>query len=468
MKTEVRYEAEVEFICSLLNNPAQYRDVKFITPESLLSPTARLLYQMIIPHDANVSAVGLFDEIQGHPQGGVVLNKYPTINELKALWSRGYANEEPAEHIAHRLQEDNVRLKMADIMLHPNPDLSPSDQAAEMAKRLGDIAGSVAPKTDNFLLSTAADKVMERYLWEQTTSDQIGFKSGDAQYDKFLKNIGGLIGGKMIVTCGFTSMGKTQWMINNALGLATTPRADGDQKPAKVVFFSLEMDDAAMAARMIAWKSQVNFRVAGDPQGPTKVKNAVAWLKNLNTSGHFTAIHHIQNLDGIRRKLYQMIQLGQCDIAFIDYLALVQGPGKFDNPGSYMRVGEVAKGVQAMALELGIPIITAAQLNRSSVSNAGGRGDLSNVADTMHIANSADAVHIIWRPDQSNKGLSGQDYGIWKNIFVLETHKVRGGPQQRPLYYTIDTACSRFSPVTPELLKLLESPAEQEKALKFK
>lgn len=460
MKSDILHAVEMEFVKSVLADPDQYKLVKDIYPEQLASPTARTLWSVIVANEGNVSAASLYHELGTFEAGRMVQASYPTIEQFRSLWSEGSAIGS-AEIPAETLRQEFIRREVDRITEHRNAFLSPAEQAQAMARELLAVAYRESGDDDGFDSIEAGNKVVEQVLWKHANPHAcIGWKSGDKQYDHFLQEIGGLMGEKLIVTAALTGRGKTQWLLNQSLRYATTERDDTGER-AKVAYVSTEMNTKAIAKRVIAHFAEVNLNGSGDPDFEAKVLNGQKRWNELVGSGHFVVLPDVLQIDTIARRIGHLRHAGKVDIAVIDYIGMIQGSRANDRASSYSAVGDVVKAMQNMSRELEMPILTAAQLNRGTYENPGGKPDLSNIADSSVINNCANAVHMIYRPDLDSKHISGSNVGHWKDVVQLLTCKVRDADYQRPMFYHLNGGQSSFTEVPLKMRQILGSEDEQ-------
>jgi replicative DNA helicase len=118
----------------------------------------------------------------------------------------------------------------------------------------------------------------------------------------------------------------------------------------------------------------------------------------------------------IRRMGRREIAHRKTALVLVDYLQLVGGAGKTEAKRVY-EVGEVSRGLEAMAKELNIPVIALAQLNRSVESRDDKRPLLSDLRDSGNIEQDADVVILLYREKYylraAEPSLSDADYAKW-------------------------------------------------------
>jgi replicative DNA helicase len=95
--------------------------------------------------------------------------------------------------------------------------------------------------------------------------------------------------------------------------------------------------------------------------------------------------------------------VGELDLLAIDYLQLVEPDNRKDP--RHEQVGQVSRGLKRLALELKVPVLVAAQLNRESEHRAGGVPRLGDLRESGSIEADADTVLLLHRPDERPREL---------------------------------------------------------------
>jgi replicative DNA helicase len=227
----------------------------------------------------------------------------------------------------------------------------------------------------------------------------------------------GLHRGEMTILAARPSVGKTAMLCQWARYAA------GDGK--RVLLCSLEMTRARVMERLLAADAGVDLMAirAGLPgAGPNiwgKIANAGAVLSELPLSIDDAAGRTISSIKGAAVR-YGNKQKG-IDLLAIDYLGLMRTPGR--QQSSYERVTELSGDLKALARELHVPVLVAAQLNRASArENRAPR--LDDLRDSGSVEQDADAVLFLHRaPREDGSGMSDAT-----DLFVS---KNRSGPPGR-------------------------------------
>jgi replicative DNA helicase len=220
----------------------------------------------------------------------------------------------------------------------------------------------------------------------------------------------GLQPAELIIIGARPSMGKTALAINIAQNSAVR---DGKV----VAIFSLEMSKESLLRRMLASEAMVNSRKIQQGFIPREDKGKLAAaLERLMESKLFVDDTPGITLAEMRAKARRLKQQeGRLDLIVIDYLQLMTG-AKADKKGFENRTQEVSavsRGLKALAKEMRVPVVAAAQLSRSNEQRTGGdkKPMLSDLRESGSIEQDADVVCFIHRAeyyDRDNEELKGK------------------------------------------------------------
>ncbi|MDP7048727.1 MAG: DnaB-like helicase C-terminal domain-containing protein [Verrucomicrobiota bacterium] len=218
----------------------------------------------------------------------------------------------------------------------------------------------------------------------------IGLPSGYQDLDKILC---GLRGGQLITIASRPGMGKSALACNIAIQL-------GYMREIPVGAFSLEMSMDELNARMLASISEVNLQAfVSKEYGTERRKKAMADLA-ANMPKLVKAPIYIEprtdiTINQIRAEARRMVRNHNVGILFVDYLQLVGGSGN-RNGNRVTEVGQISRGLKSMAMELDVPVVALAQLNRQ-VENDGNRAPrLADLRESGAIEADSDVVMFIW------------------------------------------------------------------------
>lgn len=222
----------------------------------------------------------------------------------------------------------------------------------------------------------------------------------------------GLQPGNLIIVGARPAMGKT---------------AFGHQLAAQVAdygvhsaFFSLEMTPHELIERELAAKSRVpasNWRLQ---LGTGRLQKAAGFLAERPLHLVHCPGSTLAQLSSIARRL---VARG-VSLIVVDYLGLVGDSGKYAGNRT-QQVGEVSRGLKALAGQLMVPIVCLSQLNRAVETRSDKRPTLGDLRDTGDIEQDADAVMFVHRPEYYLKEKTPSDL---QNIAEIIVEKQRNGP----------------------------------------
>lgn len=450
-------QSEHDLVSVILADPDQFRDVQDVHPGMFSDPVYQSMWAVICQNDGAVATSALHENLMESPYASRIAQRYPDARSLVELVIAG-KTAGSARHLAETIKDGAVANAVENAFREFGHGTgSVMERALLMSTRIKDAANRVMPYVNES--RDYVDDVIRAFEWRQANPGKlIGLKTQWDQYNTWLVNSAGLDGGKLVVTFAFSNTGKTHWLIDFAVNVAQIPRDDTGETP-RVRFYSLEMGPHEIISRALARTAEVNLlRNTADPKALAKVNEAGKQVTALRKSGHFVNVHNLYDIDSICRDIYRARNEGRCDVAIIDYLGLVQSGSGTGRSSRYDQVGSVAEALQGITQELQIPVVTAAQLNRSTLDNPGRRPDIGNIADSLRIYYASDVVHMMYRPELA---LAGKDIGLWKNIAVLSTPKVRNGMCPDPMFFMFAPEFSRFTDVPPEQRKMLKSEEQQ-------
>src|SRR6202162_1010970 len=221
-------------------------------------------------------------------------------------------------------------------------------EIAEQGTRLG--SGAVRVST---LLPPLIDKIDE---WHTNPNKLRGLATGFTDFDH---KTGGLRGGDLVVIAGRPSMGKTTLALNIAEYAAVNPEIK-----ASVAVFSMEMPSEQLVTRMLSSIGHVPLnsirtgRISDDDW--VRITSATS---QLSESKIFIDETPALNPTELRARARRVKREHGLDLVVVDYLQLMQVPGTQENRAT--EIGEISRGLKALAKELSVPVIALSQLNRA-------------------------------------------------------------------------------------------------------
>ncbi|PPE67619.1 replicative DNA helicase [Caldimonas caldifontis] len=237
------------------------------------------------------------------------------------------------------------------------------------------------------------DRVQE--LAENGAEDVTGVRTGFYDLDRMTS---GLQPGDLIVLAARPSMGKTAFALNIGEHVAVT-------EGLPVVVFSMEMGAAQLALRVVGSLGRIDqshLRTGNlrDDEW-SRLSEAVEKLRNASIFIDETPGLTPGELRARARR--QARQCGQLGLIIIDYLQLMSGSGGGSEENRATVLGEISRGLKALAKELRCPVIALSQLNRSVETRTDKRPMMSDLRESGAIEQDADVIMFIYRDEYYTK-----------------------------------------------------------------
>jgi replicative DNA helicase len=269
----------------------------------------------------------------------------------------------------------------------------------------GDPATTVLDRGEGRIFEIAQQKVSNQavpltdvlhetfeMLERQTGEHLSGLASGFIELDNLTS---GLQKGEMIIIAARPSVGKTAFSMNiiEHVGIDL-------KKPCAV--FSLEMSKQQLAQRMLCSRSGVDSHKLRRGMLSKQDKDRLGYaVGDLSQGQIFIDDTPGLTLMDLRTKARRLkLQYG-IEIIMIDYLQLMEAPGRADN--RQQEIATISRGVKALARELNVPVLCLSQLNRASESEQR-MPRTSDLRESGSIEQDADVVMLLHREAVMHRG----------------------------------------------------------------
>ena len=245
-------------------------------------------------------------------------------------------------------------------------------------------------------------------------NDVTGVPTGFIDLDRMTA---GLQPGDLVVLAARPSMGKTAFAINIAEHVALH-----EQLP--VAVFSMEMGASQLAVRIVGSIGRIDqghLRTGKltDEEWP-RLTEAIERLRNVSLHIDETPGLTPAELRANARRLAR--QCGKLGLIVVDYLQLMSGSSSGDENRA-TELGEISRGLKALAKELECPVIALSQLNRSLESRTDKRPVMADLRESGAIEQDADMIVFIYRDEYYHKETSPD-----KGLAEIIIGKQRNGP----------------------------------------
>lgn len=403
-------EAEQAVLGAVLTtgNPSQVMDL--VTAEDYYRYQNQVVWKAIVALSDRNEAVDPLTVAEHLGQTG----------ELEDAGGRGYLGDlamsgtssantrSYAEIVADKARRRQMMLAANEIMQSAQQAGSARealDQAQSTIMQIGETTSGSGAVT----IRDALDAWMEQMQARAESSNGVtGLATGYADLDR---KTTGFHPGDLIIIAGRPSMGKT--------GFAMGMLGHCGRQRAPAIVFSMEMPKEQITERAVASESHVSLHHIRGAQ-----LNDDEWSRMADATGRLrdwplliddTPALTIGQIRARARRAKQRHGIG---VVAVDYLSLAQGEGE----NRTNQIGDVSRGLKALAKELSLPVVALSQLNRGVESRANKRPNLADLRESGQVEQDADAIIFLYRDKAYNRK---SKFG---NLAEVNVAKQRNGP----------------------------------------
>lgn len=309
------------------------------------------------------------------------------VGDLVELTSEASAYKHIVDQYADNIRSASARREVHGIAMNAakmalDSDVS-IDETVSLARAALDAVGASTGKTEAI---AGTDAICEFHDWLYDKPEN-PIPTGIGAIDRRLN--GGIIGGKLVVVGARPAVGKSAMLSAIALNALRQGR--------RVLYVSLEMQPREIVSRMISTLAHVSASKMEahnlDDAEMLRVTDAYGEINGDHLFISTTAVTPAQ----VRKAALKIKAGGGLDIVCVDYLQLMHAEvGK--NKGRTEEVGEISRSLKLLAMELGCPVVAAAQVNRASTQGEDRAPRLSELRESGSIEQDADVVIFLHRP----------------------------------------------------------------------
>jgi len=383
---EDTFEMETRIVADLLTSSTHISLAsKWLTKDMLTKESNRKIFEAIISiweEGGDVNLTSVAEKLGGTEEVLELLN----VTNGSSLGY--YCNFETACVIIRTLYARRVLAAKAfsfmSICREDKTDFATLMKELDEAKRfLEDIGNVESGRAIGDIIISLADEIEKNEtLHKSGLANRIptSFESLDAA------TYGGFGPGNLIILAARPSVGKTALMLQMAREAARVKKS--------VAIYSLEMTEMEIAQRLM---------LSTDLVSPAEIINGNVNWDNWHIASDrisklpISIVDKYRTLDEIVQDIIIANNKKNCDIAFIDYLGLIDVPGAYGKyTPLYQIIGKITSRLKLLAKQLSIPIVLLAQLNRATESEK--RSPiLSDLRDSGSIEQDADIVLMLER-----------------------------------------------------------------------
>lgn len=266
------------------------------------------------------------------------------------------------------------------------------ESAQSVAVDVKDAANEAAQIIDNVLAgrAVAGRQDMREIVAEMIRKAESGVKVKTIMtpFERLNAITGGMHAGEMITLAGRPGTGKTALALNCAASAMFAGQ--------RVGIFSLEMSQESLAQRLCAATMSVNaqaFRTRRfNPGELDLIREFQKYADNFQAKVFDSPR---VDPDSIRAECRKWRRTMGLDLVIIDYLQLIGTKTSKKDSTREREVAEISRSVKQLAIELDVPVLLLAQLNRAVETRADKKPMLSDLRESGSIEQDSDMVWFL-------------------------------------------------------------------------
>jgi replicative DNA helicase len=284
---------------------------------------------------------------------------------------------------------------------------------------------STLDKAETELFSVSQNRVTREFVHVSSVIDdyyqQIGSLNTQpdepvgiaTHYYDLDKLTGGLQRSDLIILAARPSVGKTALALSLAYNIALLGKHT-------VGVFSLEMSREQLVQRLLSMHTGIEMQQirTGSIRG-AEFDQLIEAMGVISSANLFIEDTPGLNVMEVRSKARRLQSQSGVDLIVIDYLQLMQAR-RTDN--RVQEVGEISRGLKALARELHVPVLALSQLSRAVEGRTSHVPMLSDLRESGSIEQDADIVMFIYREELYDRETDK------KGIAEVHIAKHRNGP----------------------------------------
>lgn len=321
------------------------------------------------------------------------------------------------------LQENYIRRKIVDSCNEIRSKSFSNDEDVfdlieEHGKIYSEVLSSVVTRQYKSVSEIHEELIKQHIL----TSDGSSFSGVPTELQLVDNLTNGWQKSDLIILAGRPAMGKTSCAIVFALNPAITHNVP-------VAFFSLEMSSEQVVSRMQSILTEIDVsRLVKKQLKGYEIVELEEKSKVLSEAPIYIDDTPSISILELKSKARQLVREQGVKILIVDYLQLMRSGSKHQS--REQEIGEISRGLKAIAKELNVPVIALSQLSRN-VEGRGGekKPQLSDLRESGQIEQDADMVMFCYRPEYyeiDEYEINGETYPS-RGLFLLLVAKHRNG-----------------------------------------
>lgn len=262
--------------------------------------------------------------------------------------------------------------------------------------------------------ATHVGDLMGNLLEQFNKSEAAAVSTGLYDLDELIY---GLRKGRLITIAGRPSHGKT--------ALALTIACNVAEKRGAGLVFSMEMDVEEIGQRILSMQTGIDGKLIQQLQlDDNELRYATEQMGRIGDWPLYIRAGAVTMLDIRTITLRHIGQHGPLAFVIVDYVGLVTPSGK-KGQNRAQEIGEISRGLKALAMEAGCDVLMLAQLNREIEHRSDPIPTLADLRESGDIEQDSNVVIFVVNPEMFDPNTSDKGKGF------LYVAKHRGGKRGR-------------------------------------
>lgn len=389
MKTALPHSKEQEIAvlgAMMIDSVALTIALGIVEDESFYIEKNKLIFKAIknVFNDGkNVDVFSVSEEIKKIDSHNIVKFDYLSEIVLAVPTAAGIMNN------AHLVQEYYIKRKLIeDATKTINEAYSPETDAIALLDKQQNKIDELQNLNVNQIITPAKQPEIVISNYEFYNADNVRFpRSGIYSFDKFFSPF---LPGQFVVIAARPSIGKTS--------LALTFAKNISSQNIPVAFLSLEMSAYELLVKLMSIETDTNSENFHDKSKKPETQIAVRYFCELLPKSKIY-IDDTPSLNEISlfAKLKKMVKLYSIQVAFIDYIGLMDCSVNKKNRAE--EISHISRKIKMIAKKLSITIFGLVQINREAEKGKFPTPALHHIRDSGSIEQDADTVILIDRPE---------------------------------------------------------------------
>jgi replicative DNA helicase len=401
-------QAEQALLGAILsNNNAFDRVSDFLRPEHFADPVNGRVYEAAA---ALINAGRVADAItlKGVFEGSGVLEDVGGVAYLGQLLAAMVGIINAGEYgkavfdCWHRRKLIAIGVEMVDEAFGADPEKSPQEIQEKAESALFMLADGLTPGEKALPAHESMSQAIDAAVKNSSRpGGLVGVTTGYRELDDIT---GGWRGGHFVLLAARPSMGKTTLALGMAVGAASAS--------ARVLFVTREMPQIAIGAKLTAGLAPVPGTAAErgrlrdrtatgqfvwNPIDDQHIALMVAAQRAMTTRHLIIDECRAGTIAAIRSRARREKRRGGLDLVVVDYLGLLRVPELERSDNETLRYTRLSMETKALAVDLDVPVLMLAQLNRGPEGREDKRPGMADLRQSGSLEQDADVVMFLYR-----------------------------------------------------------------------